>query len=569
MNDSRSQSVSETLKASQLADTLQHYAEVLRARRKGIDALNVYPVPDGDTGTNMSLTISSVVKELKSAVQDDMASIATAISRGAIMGARGNSGAILAQALRGVAESVKEKKDLTPHDVADALERARKGAYESVLKPVEGTILTVLTAAATAARKSADEGAKLKDQLEHVRVAAAEALARTPELLPQLKAAGVVDAGGSGFLLFIDALRFVATGEPIPAAEEASANLEMLSAGAGDAINEAHGEDIGDLRYEVMFLLEDVDDSKIDKFREQWGEVGDSIVVVGGGGLLNCHIHADEIGPTIEVALDYGRPRDIRVTDLMEQVHGIESRKAGGSATAGESSDVDETNESGDSPRGVTGAVAVVAGKGLVTLFKSLGVTRIVAGGQSMNPSVEELLNAVNACPQDEVLVFPNNPNVIAAANQVDSLSEKSVRVIPTRNPIEGLTAMVAFAPGVDAQTNADSITEAMETVVGGEVAQAVRDAECDEGKINKGDWLALGPGGIAVISDNAVSAVTGWFEKFASDDHEVATLCLGKGAEEADTEAIGEWMKAKLPDLEVQVHSGGQPLHPFLVGLE
>lgn len=568
MNGSKSQSVSETLRASQLADTLSQYAEILKDRRKGIDALNVYPVPDGDTGTNMSLTISSVAKELKSAAKDDMSSIATAISRGAVMGARGNSGAILAQALRGVAESVKEKKLLDPHDVAEAFERARKGAYESVLKPVEGTILTVLTAAATAARKSADEGSKLKDQLEHVREASAEALARTPELLPQLKAAGVVDAGGSGFLLLIDALRFVVSGEPIPAAEMGSANLEALSANAGDAIDEAHGEDIGDLRYEVMFLLEDVNDSKIDEFRNKWGNVGDSIVVVGGGGLLNCHIHADEIGPTIEVALDYGRPRDIRVTDLMEQVHGGAASNKNASSKNESDNDVDD-DISDDVANAVTSSVVVVSGKGLATLFRSLGASRIVAGGQSMNPSVEEMLDAVNACKTNEVLIVSNNTNVTPAARQVDGLTEKTVRVVATRNPVEGLAAMVAFAPGVDAETNVDSISDAIETVIGGEVTQAVRDAELETQKIKKGDWLALGPGGIAVVAQDVVSASTQWFEKFVNDEHEIATLCLGVDAKGEDTSRIGEWLSENHPDLEVQVHQGGQPLHAYLLGLE
>ena len=217
----------------------------------------------------------------------------------------------------------------------------------------------------------------------------------------------------------------------------------------------------------------------------------------------------------------------------------------------------------------VTSSVVVVSGKGLATLFRSLGASRIVAGGQSMNPSVEEMLNAVNACKTNEVLIVSNNTNVTPAARQVDGLTEKTVRVVATRNPVEGLAAMVAFAPGVDAETNVDSISDAIETVIGGEVTQAVRDAELETQKIKKGDWLALGPGGIAVVAQDVVSASTQWFEKFVNDEHEIATLCLGVDAKGEDTSRIGEWLSENHPDLEVQVHQGGQPLHAYLLGLE
>ncbi len=537
--------ISETLKASQVRDVLHHYGEALRLRRKGIDRLNVYPVPDGDTGTNMSLTVQSVMAELKNAVVDDMGSITKAISRGATMGARGNSGAILAQVLRGMAESLKEKTTVGPHEVADALERARSSAYEAVLKPVEGTILTVVTAAAVAARKSADEGHKLKEQLEHVSDAAADALARTPDLLPVLKQAGVVDAGGSGFLLFVDALRYVATGEPIPGALDGPDDEPDLANIEHHNIGELRY--IGGLRYEVMFLLEG-DDTRISEFRKAWGNVGDSIVVVGGDGIWNCHIHSDSIGDSIELALDYGRPRQIRVTDLMEQV-------------GAENGAYHEPVE--------TAVVAVVVGNGLERTYRSMGVQQIVAGGQSANPSVAELLAAVEAAPSENVVVLPNNKNVHAAAMQLDKLTPKSVSVVPTTSVVQGLSTLVSYDSSVALADNVAEMSAAAERCVCGEVTQAVRDAHSDAGAVKADDWIGIGPDGISVVAATLVDALRGIVETLTGDDHELLTVIEGQGSMPEATAALRDWIAQHREHIEVEVHSGGQPLYPYLIGVE
>jgi len=561
---SQPETVVEALKASQLKDVLTHYGEALRARRKGIDKLNVYPVPDGDTGTNMSLTVASVVNELKGAASDDMRSISAAISKGAIMGARGNSGAILAQALRGVAESVKEKTALTPSDVADAFERARKGSYESVLKPVEGTILTVLSAAAIAARKSADEGHKLKDQMDHIRAASADALARTPELLPVLKQAGVVDAGGSGFLLFVDAMRYVATGEPIPGITDIEAGEDDSTPTANVASTE-HSE-LSELRYEVMFLLEN-DLTNINDFREAWGVVGDSIVVVGGDGLWNCHIHTDDIGQAIEIALPFGKPSNIRVTDLMEQagaVHGdawSELNELDAAAAAAEA----VTNQE----RVAVAVVGVVNGEGMADLYRDSGVQQLVVGGQSMNPSVAELLAAVEACPSDNVVLLPNNKNIHAAANQVDGLSDKHVVVLPTTSSVQGLATLVSY----DASGDLDGVVAAMGEVsahiVCGEVTQAVRSTTGPTGPIEEGDWLGIGPEGISVVEKSLVSAIQKLLPELIRDDSELLTVIEGEEATPETTQAIRTWVKDNHPEVEVDVHRGGQPLYPYSLGVE
>jgi DAK2 domain fusion protein YloV len=544
--------VFQALKASHLRETLHSYGDALKARRKGIDKLNVYPVPDGDTGTNLSLTVQSVVSELKNAVADDMKTVAGAISKGAVMGARGNSGAILAQALRGISESVKDKASIGPSDVADALEKARTAAYQSVLKPVEGTMLTVLSAAADAARASADKGHELKEQMDHVRHASAEALARTPELLPVLKNAGVVDAGGSGFLLFIDALRYVVTGEPIPGAVDDDSDDQSFS----PDIASAH-TDLSELRYEVMYLL-DAKDSKMKKFREEWATLGDSIVVVGGDGLWNCHIHTDEIGPTIEAGIAVGRPHQIRITDLQEQA---------GAEHGGAWTDAQDQN-AGEEPVN-TAVVAVVNGAGLKAIYESAGVSRIVSGGQSMNPSVADLLEAVEAAPSNDVIILPNNKNIRAAAEQVDSLTAKNVMVVPTTSVVAGMSALVSYDPAAAVVSNVEVMNDAADSVVCAEVTQAVRDAKTPVGDVKEGDWLGISADGIGVIAATLAEALVELVETLVGDDHEILTVVEGEGATTEATDALKAFLSQARPNIELDLHVGDQPLYPYFLGVE
>lgn len=554
MDDSRpgETTVFEAMKAAHLRETLHRYGDALRERRKGIDRLNVYPVPDGDTGTNLSLTVQSVVKELKAAAADDMHSVASAISKGAIMGARGNSGAILAQALRGLAESVKDKATIGPADIAEALEKARVAAYQSVLKPVEGTMLTVLTASAEAARKSVDAGHQLKEQVEHIRHASAEALARTPDLLPVLKNAGVVDAGGSGFLLFIDALRYVVTGEPIPGKVDEDSDF----ADSPD-VHEAHTE-ISDLRYEVMYLLE-ADDDKIQGFKEAWSTLGDSIVVVGGDGMWNCHIHTDEVEPTIDAGKAVGRPYEIRITDLQEQ-----ASEAHGSAWT-------ENLHDGWSDEPVeTGVIAVVSGDGLGALYRDAGVSRIVSGGQSMNPSVAEIMEKIDAAPSENVVVLPNNKNICATAEQAAKMSAKNAAVIPTISIMQGMSAMLAYDSSQPLDANISAMTEAVESVIAGEVTQAVRDVESEEQPVRKGDWLGLQCGdGIKAVAPSLSDALVQLIDVLVRDDHEIVTVVEGEGSTKEATDALRLHLSQSRPGVELEVHFGGQALYPYYIGVE
>lgn len=535
---------------SQIIEVLHTYARALRERRKGIDKLNVYPVPDGDTGTNMSLTMQSVLTELKAAAHDDMHAIATAVSKGATLGARGNSGAILAQVLRGIAETVKEKSSVGPNDLAEALERARSASYQAVLKPVEGTILTVVSAASAAAQKSATEGHKLRDQLHHVHQAAADALARTPELLPVLKQAGVVDAGGSGFMLLVDALRYVATGEPLP--------------GAKDDLDEVHEPDIHDLhseiselRYEVMFLL-DAADERIPEFRAAWAAMGDSIVVVGGDGMWNCHIHADDIGPTIEAAIAIGRPHQIRITDLQEQaqhVHGEDWTHDGAEYQESHFENVS--------------VVAVISGNGMRAAFRSLGVSQIVSGGQSMNPSVGELLDAVNGCKSHDVLVLPNNKNIIPSARQLDELSSKSVRVLPTINPAVGLAALVHLDPEDSGEANFERLCSIVGSIRSGEITQAVRDAQTSIGAIKKGQWMAICNDEIVAVAPSMDEALLHLIGTMVDVNTEVVTLFEGAGATQQATEVFVNAVQEQFGGVVVETIAGEQSLYPYLLSAE
>ncbi|MCB0997064.1 MAG: hypothetical protein KDB21_18345, partial [Acidimicrobiales bacterium] len=330
--------------------------------------------------------------------------------------------------------------------------------------------------------------------------------------------------------------------------------------GVGHAGGHGHADvaaDTGELRYEVMFFLDGPDEG-IGAFKQRWSEVGDSIVVVGGDGLWNCHIHCDDIGAAIEAALDHGRPSRIRVTDLLEQVEHL-----------------DHYDELGDvvtllDPAAVTTAtVAVGVGPGVRRIFESLGVKAVVMGGQTMNPSTAQLLQAVEQVPADQVVLLPNNKNIIPVAQQVDLQTDKVVRVVPTRSVAEGFAALLAYDPAAAAEDNLATMTEAAEAVVAGEVTQAVRDAAWSGGSIAEGQWLGIARDGIRAVADDLLGAVVTLLDELVTADHELVTVIVGADADEACTAAVEAWLAEQRPDVEVEVHDGGQPLYPYLVGIE
>ena len=556
----------EVLGADELRRTVVTFRDAVVAHSEGINRLNVYPVPDGDTGTNMARTLDAVVKEMDQA-DPAMDSTCKAISHGSLMGARGNSGVILSQILRGMAATLSEVHEARAGATkfAEALKRASVAAYEAVLKPVEGTILTVVRETADAATVAAEKGASLAAMLREARRAGRDALARTPDMLPVLKDAGVVDAGGAGFLLFIDAALHVVDGEPLPIPEvESQMSLEQFEAVAHRA-STSGAIDVSEQRYEVMFLL-DLEDDQARAFKQAWGGIGDSIVVVGGDGLYNCHIHTNDIGAAIEAPLLLGgRPRNIRVTDLFEEVaeeHAAREAELGASMT----SRVASTSL----PAVTCAVVAVSSGDGLSELFGQLGVHGIVTGGQTANPSTSELLDAVEHMNSRQVIILPNNKNIIPVAEQVNALTTKDVKVVHTRSMPEALAALVNYDPEADAQSNAEAMTAGAESVATGEITQAVRDTSSDAGPVTTGDWIGLVRGdGIVAVGGTLTGAATELLSHLITDSSELVTVLTGVDATVSHTDVITAWIADNHPDVAVEVHQGGQPLYPYLFGVE
>ena len=552
--------------ADEVRQTVVTFRDAMKAHAPGINRMNVYPVPDGDTGTNMARTLDAVVAELEGA-DHAMAPTCQAISHGSLMGARGNSGVILSQILRGLVSTISESTDgkVNASRMAEALKRASTAAYEAVLKPIEGTILTVVRESADAAAVAVSNGATLTATLHAARTAGRDALARTPDMLPVLKDAGVVDAGGAGFLLLLDSAIHVADGEAMPEPDDSEGpSVEQL-----EAVSLRHSGDgsvdVSELRYEVMYFL-DLDDSLLSEFKNAWGSIGDSIVVVGGEGLYNCHIHTNDIGAAIEAPLLLsGRPRQIRVTDLFEEVA---DEHAAREAALGVP--VHSRASSSFLPPVTCAVVAVASGDGLAELFGQLGVQGVISGGQTSNPSTAELLAAVEHMNARPVIILPNNKNIIPVAQQVDSLTTKEVRVVPTCSMAEALAALVSYDPEASAESNARSMAIAAESVATGEITQAVRDTHTDAGQVTSGDWIGIVRGdGIVAIAGTLVTAASQLLENLIDDQRELLTIITGVDATAAQTDHIVAWVSQHRPDVAVEIHGGGQPLYPYLFGVE
>jgi DAK2 domain fusion protein YloV len=556
--------VLEVFGAEALRDTVITFRDTMKRHAAGINLLNVYPVPDGDTGTNMSRTLDAVVTELEGA-DHALEPTCEAISHGSLMGARGNSGVILSQILRGLVTTLRTATPGSATKVAAALKAASVASYEAVLKPIEGTILTVVRETADAAQRAASDGATLAAMLHVARAAGRKALANTPEQLPVLKDAGVVDAGGAGFMLLMDAALHVVDGEPLPEPSEASGpSQEQLDAVSHRA--STSGEvDVSELRYEVMFLL-NIDDAKSKEFMQAWGKIGDSIVVVGGDGLYNCHVHTNDIGAAIEAPLELGgKPFKIRVTDLFEEMEEEHAqREAQMSAAAKRPSAVSAL------PAVECAVVAICSGDGLAELFGQMGVQGVVTGGQTLNPSTAELLDAVEHMNSQQVIILPNNKNIIPVANQVNALTKKEVRVVPTCSMPEALAALVSYDPEAGVDANCEAMSDAAKSVATGEVTQAVRDTNTDAGAVKNGDWIGLVRGdGVVAIGSTMVVAATQLLDQLLSGNGELLTVITGNLATARATEEIIAYMADKHPGVEVEVHPGGQPLYPFLFGVE
>ena len=559
------------------ADALRHtviaFRDTMKRHASGINRLNVYPVPDGDTGTNMARTLDAVVTELEGA-STELDTTCEAISHGSLMGARGNSGVILSQILRGLSSTLKTAKTSGAQRVAEALKSASSAAYEAVLKPIEGTILTVVRETADAAVKAADEGASLAVMLRAARAAGRKALDNTPELLPVLKDAGVVDAGGAGFMLFMDSAVHIVDGEPLPEPNyDDGPTAEQLEKVALRTSTDG-SVDVSELRYEVMFLL-NLEDTKLKKFKNSWGEIGDSIVVVGGDGLYNCHIHTNDIGAAVEAPLLVGGiPSKIRITDLFEEMAEEHAQRDAGLGAPVEILTGSKSGRSGSRqsalPPVTCAVVAIASGDGLAELFGQMGVHGVVTGGQTMNPSTQELLDAVEHMNATQVVILPNNKNIIPVANKIDELTKKDVRVVPTCSMPEALAALVAYDPEASAEHNGSQMSRAASSVSTGEITQAVRDTNSDAGPVKAGDFIGLVRGdGVVAVGQTLDAVCRDLLAKLITQERELLTIIYGDGATPQSTEALIAHVSEKYPQITCEVHFGGQPLYPYLFGVE
>ena len=536
----------ETLDAKNLASLMYCFRDSLQEHKESLNSLNVYPVPDGDTGSNMAATLNSVVSEIESLEGNlELENIIDAISHGSLMGARGNSGVIISQILRGFVSKIKNasRKTIDANLFSEALSEAASAAYEAVGNPVEGTILTVVRETAEAAEKAASEKLSLLPLAEIAREAAKRSLDSTPELLPVLARAGVVDAGGSGFLLMLDSLLHIIDDRPMPEPEVVTASVDSL-------ILDVHDETSNSgTRYEVMYFL-DAPDDLIPDFKKAWSEIGDSIVVVGGENIWNCHVHTNNIGAAVEAGISIGKPYEIRVTDLFEEI-------------AGNYHDHDIADPVGCS------VIAVANGDGIGEIFRSLGATRIVNGGQSMNPSTADLLEAAEATASEHVIILPNNSNIVAVAEQVDSQTSKTVRVVGTHTVTEGFASLLGYDPEATSEKNQTGMLQASQMVESGEITTAVRDSTSEIGEIKKGNFLGLQKGKVTVVAETIVEATNNLLKEMISDEHEIVTLVSGEDSNKKETDEIVAWVNSEYEELEVEVHEGGQPLYPYYIGIE
>ena len=527
----------------------------LEANRRRIDDLNVYPVPDGDTGTNLTLTAQAIVESLEASTAADRAAVAKELTRAALMGARGNSGVIFSQIVRGAAEVLGEPGTIDATRIRRAFRGASDAAYRAVRRPVEGTMLSVI-------RELAEEGENPRhaslSALELFRVLVArgeEALARTPEQLAVLREAGVVDAGGAGLLEIVRGISATLAGEPVPEAPAEDAHEAGI-----DAIH----QELSAFRYCTVFVVEG-EELDADALETELEQLGDSLLVVGDRTALKIHVHTDEPGAALALATALGTIEGVEIANMHKQTDERSERILESVLDPGLDSGRDGAPDLGLILE--TGVVAVVPGVGNRRLFESYGATRVIEGGQTMNPSTEDIVKAIEATPATEVLVLPNNSNVILSAEQAAKLATKPVRVIPSRSVQAGLAAIVRYLPSLGAAENETAMVQALEQVATGEVTIASRDVELDGVDVRKGAFLGLA-GGEAVASsadfDEVAFAVV---ERLLGPGREVLTILTG--ADEPELAGIIRRLEQSHPEVELDVQPGGQPHYPLLLAAE
>lgn len=549
-----------TIDAKLLSKMFLAGAKNLESKKEWINDLNVFPVPDGDTGTNMTLTIMSAAKEVSSMENVDMLSLCKAISSGSLRGARGNSGVILSQLFRGFTKTIREQDELGVPIIADAFEKAVETAYKAVMKPKEGTILTVAKGGAVRARELAEEGCEdLNYFFDEILKYAEEVLEQTPEMLPVLKQAGVVDSGGQGLLQVLKGAYDAFLGKEIdlsiPEVTHVQSTRPNMEAQAEMDIKFGYCTEFIIMLPKTFNIKHEMD------FKDYLESIGDSIVVVADDDVVKVHVHTNDPGLAIQKALKYGALSNLKI-DNMRLEHEEKLFKAEEAANAKVKEAPMEHKE--------TGFIAVSVGAGINEIFKGLGVDYIIEGGQTMNPSTEDMLNAIEKVNADTVFILPNNKNIILAANQAQKMvKDKKIIVVPTKTVPQGITAVINYVPDMDVDENAETMNAEITHVKTGQVTYAVRDTVIDDKEIKQGDYMGIGDAGILSVGGSVADVTYEMIKEMMEDSLELISLYYGDEVTQEDAEALKARVEKEFPACDIELQYGGQPIYYYIVSIE
>ena len=536
-------------------------AKNLEAKKEWINELNVFPVPDGDTGTNMTMTIMAAAAEVGSLGDTDMESLAKAISSGSLRGARGNSGVILSQLLRGFTKSVKTKEELDAKAIAAAMEKGVETAYKAVMKPKEGTILTVAREAAAKAVELAETAEDLDTFFQAVIAHAEETLAKTPEMLPVLKEAGVVDSGGQGLLEVYHGAYDGFLGKEI--------DYTQFGEAKGPAVTKIGAQAEADIKFgyctEFIILLDKpMAEETEHEFKKFLMSLGDSIVLVADDEIVKVHVHTNHPGQAIEKALTFGALSRMKIDNMREE-HQEKLIK-----DAEKLAKEQEEKEAAAQPSKEVGFISVSVGNGMTEIFKELGVDYLIEGGQTMNPSTEDMLNAIARVNAKTIYIFPNNKNIILAANQARDLTEdKEIVVVPTKTIPQGITAMISYVPEKNSAENTEAMLQAIERVKTGQVTYAVRDTRIDDKEIHEGDIMGIGDHGILAVGKDRLEVTKETVAEMVDDESEVISIYYGADTEKAEAEELAAAIEEEYPNCDVELNAGGQPIYYYVISVE
>ncbi len=525
-------------------------SNLLEKNKDLIDSLNVFPVPDGDTGTNMSLTMQAAVRELKNSDVENVEKIVSIISNGSLMGARGNSGVILSQILRGFSKALENTESINTITLADALDRGSKTAYRAVMKPIEGTILTVARESAQYAVEACKDQKDIVLFLEQVIEAGKTSLDKTPELLPVLKESGVVDAGGKGFIVILEGLLSALIGE------------QTISVEPEDVIFSFDKVTPQNKNIEFGYCTEFIINNNTkcsEAFAKQIKDIGDSMMVVEGDGFIKVHVHTNNPGVVLDRALEIGELIDIKIDNMRYQ-----HRSNFEAESTNQSKDIDQVEELKE-----YGFITVAMGEGIKNIFKDLNVDYIISGGQTMNPSTEDILKAVEEINATNIIVLPNNGNIILAANQAKELSDKNLMVLPTKTIPEGISALLEFNEELEVMDNIENMTNAFERINTAQVTFSVRDTTLDGKEIKKDDILGINDGKLILVGKNIEEVTLKLIDSTLTDDSELITVFYGEDITEEEGKRIIDVLEERYSDFDIELIYGGQPIYYYLIAIE